>query len=150
MLLGGHRAIHGRRTLLVGLVMLAVTAFFVVTSRGSKDFSIVLAIFAVGWLLLIHSHLLRPWLAYKAIERDPNLAASCDIKADHASITMRTGKGTSTLRWSAFPAFIERPELFVLRLGKKQMIVIPKSGFESEEDLARFGEILRSKIAAGR
>jgi len=150
MLFSGHWAINRRRTSVVGLFMLVATVTLLIVDWKSKNLGAAAFLLAVGWLLLAYRYILRPWFAYKAFAKEPNLAGGVEVTAARDGIRMKSAKGESRSAWSAFPAFLERPELFVLRLGKKQMIVIPKSAFTSEDDLAKFRQILASNIRAAR
>ena len=146
MLFGGHWALYARRTLIVTIVVLAVTAVSILTSWNTTDFAMTCAVWAAIWLLLAHLYVLRPWLHYRGWVREPNVTGECEVKVEADALHAGNARVESRYEWSMFTRRIERGGLFVLRIGKKQMIVIPKSAFASDEDLARFREIVTSKI----
>lgn len=142
---------YARRTLYValGLFVLSIVAL-AATLNSPDEFSMVLGACIALWLLLPLAHVLRPWLSYKAWMKEPNMAGGRGITLDHESLRVKTGQLEARYEWSMFTLFRERRDLFVFRLGRKQMIVIPKTAFTSQDDLARFREIVASKIAAAR
>jgi len=147
MLFRGHWAIYARRTLYVALALFVLSIVALAATLNSPDeFSIVLGACIALWLLLPLAHVLRPWFCFKAWMKEPNMAGEGEITVDDECLRGKTGQGQCCYEWSMFSLFRERRDLFVLRLGKKQMIVIPKSAFASQDDEARFRGILASKI----
>lgn len=146
----GHWVFYSRRTLIVGLVVLGMSAFSVATNWRTKDLPLTLAVWTVAWILLGLRYVLGPWLHYRAWVKEPNVGGPCELTVDGDSIKATSNQMKSVYEWSIVTRSAESAGLFVLRIGKKQMMVIPKSSFESEDDLARFRRILASKIAVVR
>lgn len=152
LLLKGHWVLYGRNTVnAIGGFLLATLAILYVTWNAPQELGLVLRLGPILWLLVLYVYLLQPWLSYRKWVQQPNVRGEREITVDNTALKMKAIQGQARYAWSAFRFYKERPEFFVLRLGKKQMIVIPKSGFANDADLARFRRILSNKIgAAGR
>lgn len=146
LLFKGHLVLNRRRILLVGIMYLGATAVWFLASRDSDWFHLMLGLSVVIWLLYLHAYLLHPWLYYRAMVNEPNMAGECEVEADDDSFRARNGEVESRFEWSCFTRLIERPDMLVLRVGKKQMIVVPKTSFGSEDDIAHFRGILSRRV----
>lgn len=146
MLFRAHWVLYARRILCVALIYLAVTVLGVLVMRGSDEYPLVITLLIVAWLLFAYSYLLYPWRSCKSWMQEPNMSGEREITVDNECVRGKTDYGEARYEWSMFSLFKERRDLFVLRLGKKQMFVIPKSSFENEDSITRFREILGSKI----
>lgn len=146
LLVKGHWAMYARRTLYVGLALFALSIVALAATMKSSDaFSTVLGV-CIGLSILLPAALLDPWLRYKRWMKEPNMARERQITVDDACLQISDGTGEARYEWSMFTLLRERRELFVLRLGKMRMFVIPKTAFTTQDDLARFREIVASKI----
>lgn len=150
ILLRGQWALHARRIRIVGLLMITSTGIAVVAEWGKNDSALMLGLLGIGWLLVAHAYVLRPWLTYRAFLKEPNMAGELALTFGHECVRAENGTVNSRYDWSAFTKCIEGRDLFVLRLGKKHILVVPKSAFVSNEDMERFREIVASKVATAR
>lgn len=151
LLLKGHWVLYGRNTRsAIGGFLFATAVVLYATWNRPQELGMVLRFLPLLWALMLYLYLLQPWLSYKQWVQQPNVRGEREVTVDKKALTMRAGQGEARYAWSAFRLYRERPEFFVLRLGKKQMIVIPKSGFANEADMARFRRILSEKIRTAR
>jgi hypothetical protein len=132
--------------LYTGLVYVAVTALAVAVMRGRDDFPLVIGLLVVAWLLFPYTYLLYPWRGCKALAKEPHCVGEIEETVSDECLHARNANVASRYEWSMFTKCIERRDLFVLRIGKKHWMVIPKDAFQSENDVARFREIVTSKI----
>ncbi len=147
MLFQGHWGLYARRTLIVGLVLLAMSAFSIATNWRTKDLPLTLAIWSAAWIIVGLRYVFVPWLHYRAWAKEPNVGGQCELIVDGDSLKATTNQMRTVYEWSAVTKCVESTGLFVLRIGRKQMMVIPKSGFESEADIARFRQTAAQKIS---
>ena len=147
MLLQGHLILKGQRIALTWLVYLLLTSFCLLATWSRSGFSYVLGVWIALWLLLPYAYLLRPWFVFRGMMKEPNMVGECELVADGDSLRGANGQIQTRYEWSSVSQLVERKDLFVLRIGKKHMMVIPKSAFASQDDMARFRKIVTSKIA---
>jgi hypothetical protein len=132
------------------VIFVAATALIVAAEWGEKDAGVMLGLLGLAWLLVLHAYVSRPWLAYRAHLKEPNMAGELKLTFGDDCIRAESGAIRSKYQWSAFTKFIEARDLFVLRIGKRHTMVVPKSAFETAEDMARFRELTASSIAPAR
>jgi hypothetical protein len=148
MLLAGHWAMHARRIVIVGMACLVYSALAVAATLKKIELSsLMLMGTVILWVVFVSFYLLRPWLSYRSWMKEPGMASEWVITLDDEGLRGSTSIAESRRDWSAFSKLIERRDLFILPVGKMQLLVIPKSAFASQDDLARFREIVTSKIA---
>lgn len=152
LLFKGHWALYGRNTVnAIGGLLFATVVILYATRNRPQELGLVVRVGPILWALMLYAYLLQPWLSYRKWVQQPNVRGEREIAVDDTALKMKGNQRQVRYAWSAFTLHKERPEFFVLRLGKKQMIVIPKSGFANDADLARFRRILSNKIrTAGR
>ena len=146
MTMRGYWMLKGRRILLVLSVLAIWTIFILYKTFGTHDFAGMVQLYAALWLTLIGVITLVPWLRYRAWLKEPSLTGDCEVAVDEDCLMTRNGQAQTRYEWSAFTKVIEDRSVFVLRLGKRAMLVIPKSAFTDPDNLSVFRDILDRKI----
>ncbi|HEX5088656.1 MAG TPA: YcxB family protein [Nocardioides sp.] len=83
---------------------------------------------------------------------DPSLAAPAEASVSGTGLTRRTQDDETSWEWSAFPVWIETPELFVLSQSAQRygaFITLPKRGAEDSEDLAAVRDLMLAGMGVG-
>lgn len=142
----GYLLLNWRRILWTALIYLAVTAPAIPLMRGTEDFALVVGLLVFAWLLFPYSYFLHPWRCCKALAKEPNFVGEVEMMISDDCLHAANANVGSRYEWSMFTKCIEGRELFVLRIGKKHTMVIPKGALRSADDMARFREIVADKI----
>lgn len=96
-------------------------------------------LFAVVWYFIFRLILQR---TYKAAT---NLHDSVQYIFDETEIHVSNASSQTTHQWSAFQKAVEMPEWFLLYQNKTVFNPLPKSAFDSETELQRFRNLLKTK-----
>lgn len=149
MLLRGYWKVNTRLLATLSSLYLAITVHALVANRNADDFRSVLILLAAGWTLWLLAFAVSPWMRSNGWVREPNLAGDLELTIDENGLVGRNEHGESKFLWSAFLTFLETRSVFVLRYGKKQIVVVPKVAFASQEEVSLFREILTRGIGKG-
>jgi hypothetical protein len=82
---------------------------------------------------------------------DPAIAEPAEATVSDAGVR-RTGGEEARWDWSAFPVWIETPELFVLSRSEQRygaFVTLPKRGLEEPEDAVALRELMLAGMGAG-
>lgn len=146
LLFRGYLLLNRRKIVWTALAYLAVTALAIPLMRGTNDFALGAGLLAFVWLLFPYSYFLHPWRYCKGFADEPSFVGEVEMVVSDDCLHGANANVDCRYEWSMFTRCIEGRELFVLRIGKKHTMTIPKGAFESAEDMARFREILASKV----
>jgi hypothetical protein len=142
----GYLALNKGRIIRTGAVLLLLSAAGMSLTWTSANFSYALAMAIVLCLILPAEFFLLTWLKLRGLMKEPSLAGEVTMTISDDCLAGKNRSIDSRCEWPMFTKYIERSDTFVLRAGKKHTMVIPKNAFEDQDDLARFRELLASKI----
>lgn len=146
MLLRGYWWYNARKIKILTLFVAVFTVFVLYTNRGEPDFGFVVGICAFAWFMLVLGSAGIPWIRFRGMAKEPNLAGQIDLEFDDNGVFANNGAVASHYTWDTITAWSESPRLIYLKFGKKQVIVVPKSGFAAGADLDRARELLRRHV----
>ena len=78
---------------------------------------------------------------------NPNMGRSSEMHMTETGLDAKSEAGTSSINWDIFKSWMESPEAFLLIIYKGYYLVLPKRGFEREEDTAVLRDFLRQRIS---
>jgi len=96
--------------------------------------------------VLARRSLVRLWRA------NPSLAEPAETTVSDSGVRRRSGDDETSWEWSAFPVWIETPELFVLSQSAQRygaFVTLPKRGAEGREDVAALRSLMLAGMGAG-
>ena len=126
---------------LYGLTFLAVIGGINFRLSGSRWLGG--ALFVVGGLLLLERTLLWKVRAGAAYRSTPGIGEPVELKIEESNIVRTLPGGSAEIRWANILACHETRNLFMLQLGPRDLLVVPKRAF-SPGDLYGF-KLLRQK-----
>lgn len=145
-LLRGAWIMNGRKAMWLGLYGLLLTFLWAFTFRGTDDSRTFGMLVVVFWLACVINWFVSPVMKVRAMLKEPNFAGECELVAEDDHLLAKNGSMETRYDWSSFSKFMERESLLFIQLGKRSFIAIPKSAFDTEDDLARFRGIVTRKI----
>jgi hypothetical protein len=95
------------------------------------------------WSDFLHGHTLQAWIFFL---RNPKFRERYSLIFRPDGIHFKTATIDSALAWSFYDSVIEDSAVFLLRNGKSMYSVIPKRAFNTEDELCRFREMVRSRV----
>ncbi len=146
----GFLALFGRsRAIWVGLVGvgLAISSY---SGYGAPDFRARVLVNAVALLLFASVFYGSPLLTLRRLMRGPTLAGEWEVSVVESGICAKGERAEGTYLWSGFTRFVETTRAFVLKLGKQNLVVIPKSAFRDTTHIDSFRTILEQRIPRKR
>jgi hypothetical protein len=90
--------------------------------------------------------LLRLWRA------NPSLAEPAEASVSGSGVSRRAAHDEASWEWSAFPVWIETPELFVLSESEQRygaFVTLPKRGAEDREDVVTLRNLMLAGMGTG-
>ena len=139
-----------RAMMLAWLCLVAAVVFFLFTLLAPGVvlvlIGLVVATPATGRLMARRS-LRRLWAA------NPSLAEPAEATVSDDGVCRRAADQETRWDWSAFPVWIETPELFVLSQSEKRygaFVSLPKRGVEDAADVRTARELLLAGMGPGR
>ena len=94
--------------------------------------------------------LVLPYFSAVSARKNPNLHGDSVYTLSPAGVRIRGPHGEAELRWSAFVRAKELKWAFLLYPQKNVAHVIPKRGFQSNEDVLQCRELLRQNITKSK
>ena len=146
----GFLALFGRsRAIWVGLagVALALSAY---GGYGEPNFQTRVLLNAVALVLFAFVFYGSPLLTLRRLLREPTLAGEWEVSVADSGIYAKGEQAEGNYKWSGFTRFVETPRAFVLKLGKQNLVVIPKSAFRDAAHLDSFRNMLEQNIPRKR
>jgi hypothetical protein len=93
--------------------------------------------------MLIAAFTVLPRLTFR---REPKFRDEYRLTFTSEGIHFRTENIDSNLKWDLYSRVLTTPKSWILYYGKDQFTVIPKRAFASDEEKARFNELLFLKV----
>jgi len=96
--------------------------------------------------VLARRSLLRRWKA------NPSLAEPAEATVSGSGVQRRSADDETSWEWSAFPVWIETPELFVLSQSEQRygaFVTLPKRGAEDDEDVVAVRDLMLAGMGTG-
>jgi YcxB-like protein len=142
---------YRRRAMMLAWLCLLVAAVFMLYTLLAPAIVLVLiglalAMPATGRLAARRS-LRRLWAS------NPSLARPAEATLSDTGVSRRAADDETSWEWSAFPVWIETPELFVLSLSEKRygaFVTLPKRGIEDKADVRAARELMLAGMGVGR
>jgi hypothetical protein len=139
-----------RRAWLVAWLCLVVAVVFMlyallIPAMVLVIVGLVIATPATGRVLARRS-LLRRWKA------DPTLAEPAEASVSATGVSRRSADDETSWEWSAFPVWIETPELFVLSRSEQRygsFVTLPKRGAEDGDDVVAVRNLMLAGMGVG-
>ena len=128
----------------------ALTATTILTILTFPDSTWPLIPIVVAWLCMPHAYILAPWLHFRAVLRHPPCDSEGQLTFSDNGVHLKDRYADSQCEWAVFTRFIEGRSLFVLVLGRRGFIAIPKGVFASDTDRAQFRDMARRSAGAQR
>src|SRR5689334_6406438 len=146
-----HALGHRRRAMLLAWLCLLVAAVFMLYTLVAPAIvlfliGLVVAMPATGRVAARRS-LRRLWAA------TPSLAEPAEATLSDEGVRRRAADDETSWDWSAFPVWIETPELFVLSQSEKRygaFVSLPKRGLEGPADVKAVRELMLAGMGPGR
>lgn len=142
---------HRRRAMMLAWLCLLVAAVFMLYTLVAPAIVLVLIGFVLALpatgRLAARRNLRRAWAANTA------LAEPAEATLSDEGVIRRAAEELSHWEWSAFPVWIETPELFVLSQSEKTFgtfVSLPKRGLEEPADVKAARELMLSGMGPGR
>jgi hypothetical protein len=104
-------------------------------------------IYLVLGLVMMAAPLLDTWKLRRRIEKLPNLDADMHWRISEDGLSVESPASSSRFEWSLMIKARELQEGFLLYRQPLVVQWLPKHGFTGEEDITRFRELLREKVA---
>jgi hypothetical protein len=119
-------------TLLIPAMVLVIAGLVVATPSTGR--------------VLARRSLLRRWKA------NPSLAEPAEASLSSSGVSRRSADDETSWEWSAFPVWIETPELFVLSQSAQRygaFVTLPKRGAEDTDDVAAVRDLMLAGMGVG-
>jgi hypothetical protein len=119
-------------TLLIPAMVLVIAGLVVATPSTGR--------------VLARRSLLRRWKA------NPSLAEPAEASVSGSGVSRRSADDETSWEWSAFPVWIETPELFVLSQSAQRygaFVTLPKRGAEDTDDVAAVRDLMLAGMGIG-
>jgi hypothetical protein len=142
---------HRRRAMLLAWLCLVVAVGFMLYTLLAPAMVLVLiglvvAMPATG-RITARRNLRRLWNA------DPSLSEPVEVTLSDVGVRRQSEDDETSWDWSAFPVWIETPELFVLSQSEKRygaFVSLPKRGADEPADVKAVRELLLAGMGPGR
>lgn len=139
---GMRKLIMGQVTFWIGPV---VSSFVLVVAIATGQMSLL----AFGVIFIVLAGLSLLVVPARKFKQSPQFATEQVHTFGDDGITIRAGGQSGTLPWSFYTMVRETPRTYLLMRNAKQANFIPKRGFSSPEDEARFRELAGAHLKTG-
>jgi hypothetical protein len=135
--------LHPVRDVIVGLAML-VAGLLLYSAYGGLFYLLVPTILgAILLIIVVYALLILPVLIYRS---DPRLKWEYSLTFFDDRIEFKTNEVDSTLGWPLYHSWRRDDEFYILYYGKRDLSVIPRRAFESDESDRQFTALVERKI----
>ena len=113
-------------------------------AKSLAPMSAVVTVVAVYLFIAFRGRLKKAWDADEKVQKPQFLQVTVE------GISFENEYATNFFKWSAFPRFLESPNLFILYSSPIMMNVIPKRVFSKPSELTWFRTVLHQEITERR
>ncbi len=97
--------------------------------------------------LFFYSCIFLPWKWNKIFQQQKSLHRESLIRVNESGVEMQSEIGRALVPWSDFLRWKEDKRIFLLYLSDVSFIMIPTRGFEQEQQIVDFREIINRNIS---